>query len=192
MNELTTTQKDFISFLSDEFNKLNNTESNKPFNVIDINALNHEMIALEIERKEITVYNTGMFKLQNETVTKFVDLMNEDFKRAEFPVLAVVRKLSDGFGIEVVYENMKSISGSEIYGKVVKCETGRKSTGIMHGLHSVGYRLDSFCYKEKWDADQKFDSPQAFFNNPAIQKQLLELITVSKNLKEFGVMYPKK
>ena len=150
------------------------------------------MNAIEVAKNELAIFNSGVMKLQNESIIKFVELMNEDFKNAKFPVLAVVRNHSDGFGIDVEYEKMKERSGSEIYGYIIKLEAGKEMTQLYHGLHSLGYRIDKFHYKTKWDAPERFDTPQKFFDNAEIQKKLLNLIKVSMNLKEFGTINPKK
>lgn len=188
MTKLTSKQEEFISFLSNEFIKLNQVETDKSFNVVNINTINNDLNVVSLATKELKLHNEGMLALHNNNMEKVVELLNDDFKKADFPIVAVLLKLSDGFCIEIEYDDLKNFNSSDIYYYKIKMDVKRVNEKIEYGLHTIGYKVKCYEFVEKWDAKEGFASPQLFFADTQIQKRLVDLVKVSKNVKSTGRM----
>lgn len=182
-NDLTQKQTNFITYLSDEFNKINQTGSNETFNIININDVNNDLNVISIAKKELKLHNDAMIALHNENIMKTAELMNADFKKADFPIIAEIKISSEGNGIEVVYEDMKSLHSSDIYYYIIKMETSRLTENISHGLHTIGSKIKNIQFVTKWDSKEFFSTPQLFFADPKMQKKLVELVRTSFDIK---------
>lgn len=193
MTKLTTKQKEIVDSLTKGFTELNEQKPTESFNVVDINALRGDVDAVVIAEKELKLYNKAMREAHNLMVEEFCKKMNEDFKKAKFPIVAVLQNLEDK-EIEIEYESLKSMGGghAEFYGDKVRMHVSKKSEEVRYGLTYIGYKTLCYQFHIEYGSSMKstdvyYPTPQLFFTDERVKKNLIRLIRISEEFKRTGV-----
>jgi len=192
MTKLTTKQKEIVDSITKGFVELNAQNTNESYSAININALRNDVDAVVTAKKELELYNKAMKESHNLMIVDFCEKMNADFKKAKFPIIAKFIQLSDGYQIEVEYENIRATGSSDFYGDKVEMRTSRVTEEIKLGLTSIGYKILKFQYALNYDHSIKSESeyassPQLFFAKEDVQKRMIRLIRISEEYKRTGV-----
>lgn len=185
--KLTEKQKEIVEFVTNSFMKLNETEPNKPFNVLDINMVNTELNAKALAEKELKIHNTAILKVHNERMTKLVEKLNEDFKRGGLPIVAEVYNL-EAHEVEIRAEKDLRNSHNELYRHKVKMHVHSSCEKVVDGIFEIGYKTLGYMFSSgsqgvMRDNDFKVSTPEEFFNHEKTRKALIRLIEANNKCK---------
>ena len=182
MNELTTKQNEIINEICNQFIKLNDSQSNASFNLLDVNFLNAEINRIEIGKKELAIYNHGMYKTICETMKNYNNELNGDFKSGSLPLKAeaLITDMYKIITIKPLSQNLDKIVSNyhhikiEAINKLVDTEYGQKIT------HYV------FTTDRDMGTDNKVvaNSVKEFLSNKIIQTKLVRLVEEIKKAEK--------
>jgi len=163
MAVLTTSQKESIAAIERQFIAVNETNTDIPYSVVNVNKLNSEVNRQKVSRSELDIHNKGMEVVRLQLRDKLVKKLNEDFVAGEIKLTA--QEYTNNLKISI--GSYGSDNMQEVY--VIP----------LYESHEFGKKVIGFAYSNKWEGRDNSivcKTPEELFANPEMEKWIIRLI----------------
>lgn len=167
MAVLTAAQKESIAAIERQFIAVNETNTDIPYSVVNVNKLNTEVNRQKVSRSELDIHNKGMEVVRKQLRDKLIEKLNEDFKAGDVKLTAQ----EYGNDLKVILtKNIGSYSSENMQQFYVINQTER---------HEFGKKTIGFAYSDNYEGREHAivaKTAEEFFATPEIEKRMVALI----------------
>jgi len=167
MAVLTIEQKETIAAIERQFIAVNETNTDIPYSVVNINKLNAEVNRQKTAIKELAIHNQGMEVVRKELRDKLIEKLNSDFKAGEIKLTAQ----DYGNDVKIILtKNIGSYSSENMQQIYVINQ---------HERHEFGKKTIGFAYSDNYEGREHAlvaKTPEEFFATPEMEKRMVRLM----------------
>jgi hypothetical protein len=167
MAVLTPNQKECIAAIEREFIAVNQTNTDIPYSVVNVNKLTAEVRRQKISKSELDIHNKGMEVVRKELREKLINKLNVDFKAGDIKLTAQ----DYGNDIKIILTKNIGSYSSENMQQVYVINLFER--------HEFGKKVIGFAYSDEWEGREHAivaQTPEELFANPEMEKRIVRLI----------------
>lgn len=167
MAVLTSSQKESIAAIERQFIAVNETNTDIPYSVVNVNKLSAEVRRQKIAISELNIHNKGMEEVRKELRDRLIEKLNADFKAGNVKLTAQ----EYCYEVKIVLtKNVGSYSVEntiQVYINPIKesAEFGKKVIGFEYSNEREGADLGFHC-----------KTAEELFATDAMEKRMVRLI----------------
>lgn len=167
MATLTPAQKKCIEAIEREFIAVNETNTEIPYSVVNVNKLTAEVRRQQIAKSELEIHNKGMEVARLQLRDKLINKLNEDFKAGEIKLTA-----------QAYTNNIKIILTKSI-GAYSSDNMQEVYIIPLYESHEFGKKVIGFAYSNQWEGRDNSivaETAEELFADSEMEKWIVRLI----------------